>query len=255
MRVVELFSTVQGEGGYIGTPSTFLRLGGCNLECAGCDTKWDKWHSLPFSLVKDMIVGKGNFHLVVTGGEPTLYQDELAALLKLCAFDIFTTVESNGSVPIKNRELISLVNLWSFSPKVGSLGSDQHFRWETVYENLHRTKGSHQLKYVLDPYAPCDLQRIQKFHKGVDAMRSVWPVTKDHDVFFQPYDKGTRVNVIKRERPFSEFEGLREFADLVSVVQKAFPHRAFRVLPQLHKFLMFRGQLGEEMVSAARWGG
>ncbi len=253
MRVVELFSTVQGEGGYIGTPSTFLRLGDCNLECAGCDTKWDKWDDLPVKAVKDMIVEKGNLHLVVTGGEPTMYQSELAELLRLCTFDLFTTIESNGSIPIKNRELTSLVNLWSFSPKVGSLGSDQFFRWEAVYENLCRTRGAHQLKYVLDPYSPEDLARVKRFHKGVDAMKAIWPVTRDHDVFFQPYDKGTRVNVVRRERPFSEFEGLREFADLTAVVSKAFPGRAFRVLPQLHKFLMFRGQLGEEFKSAHQW--
>lgn len=40
LRVTEVFSSVQGEGPFVGRPSVFLRLGMCNLECVWCDTKF-----------------------------------------------------------------------------------------------------------------------------------------------------------------------------------------------------------------------
>ena len=43
----EIFESIQGEGVNLGNPCIFLRLAGCNLKCAWCDTKytwdWDKY--------------------------------------------------------------------------------------------------------------------------------------------------------------------------------------------------------------------
>jgi len=35
LTVVEVFKSIQGEGLHVGTPSVFVRLFGCNLQCAG----------------------------------------------------------------------------------------------------------------------------------------------------------------------------------------------------------------------------
>jgi 7-carboxy-7-deazaguanine synthase len=35
IKVAELFYSLQGEGQYLGTPSVFLRIFGCNFQCAG----------------------------------------------------------------------------------------------------------------------------------------------------------------------------------------------------------------------------
>ena len=35
--LVELFSSVQGEGPHVGTPALFVRLGGCDIRCVYCD--------------------------------------------------------------------------------------------------------------------------------------------------------------------------------------------------------------------------
>ena len=40
----EMFQTLQGEGYFTGVPAIFIRLQGCPVGCARCDTKhtWDK---------------------------------------------------------------------------------------------------------------------------------------------------------------------------------------------------------------------
>ena len=35
LRYSEMFYSVQGEGKFVGVPSVFLRLFGCNFECPG----------------------------------------------------------------------------------------------------------------------------------------------------------------------------------------------------------------------------
>ena len=35
LPIVETFYSIQGEGKYAGSPSFFIRVGGCNLSCKG----------------------------------------------------------------------------------------------------------------------------------------------------------------------------------------------------------------------------
>ncbi len=38
LRLVEIFSSFQGEGVYVGQPTVFVRFGGCDLRCGWCDS-------------------------------------------------------------------------------------------------------------------------------------------------------------------------------------------------------------------------
>lgn len=261
LRVVEIFRAIQGEGHYMGAPSLFLRLGRCNLSCSGCDTKFDKWDEMEAEQVAALVRASGMRHLVVTGGEPTLWQFDLIEMLghlrpesTRLFWEGTLTVETNGAVPMTPR-FVEAGEFFSFSPKVGSLGRDEVFKWDVVLQNLHKVCAmeSHphraQIKYVLDPSEHEDLERIAKFQGEVDSLGL--DNFADNDVFFQPYDTGTRVNVIERARPFVVYEYAETLAHLSGVVEKRFDGR-FRVLPQLHKILIAGGGLQEEVDSARR---
>lgn len=75
LRVAELFRSLQGEGPSAGTPAHFLRLQGCDVGCAWCDTKysWDAARGRGCTIAEAFrelrALGDAPL-LVVTGGEP-----------------------------------------------------------------------------------------------------------------------------------------------------------------------------------------
>lgn len=85
MRISEIFLSIQGEGVGIGAPTVFVRLYGCDLRCAWCDTMYavegGEFATMSLDEVKAEIGGKlGCKRVCVTGGEPLLQEDEVSAL-------------------------------------------------------------------------------------------------------------------------------------------------------------------------------
>ena len=97
--VLELFSSIQGEGCYQGTLASFVRLGGCNLRCSWCDTA----HSQTAAGAKEMEISDILLQLprdvrrvIITGGEPTLHDlGPLAAALHARGHEV--ALETNGT--------------------------------------------------------------------------------------------------------------------------------------------------------------
>ena len=101
--VMEAFATVQGEGAYTGTPSWFLRLGGCDVGCVWCDVKesWDADAHPRVSLetIVQNAIESGRKVVVVTGGEPAMH--DLAPLTDaLHAAGLRTHIETSGAHPL-----------------------------------------------------------------------------------------------------------------------------------------------------------
>lgn len=74
LEVQELFPTIQGEGPLAGHPAVFIRLGGCNLACAFCDTEFESYR--PWALAdmlercRELKGSERGMLAVITGGEP-----------------------------------------------------------------------------------------------------------------------------------------------------------------------------------------
>ncbi len=89
-RIVEVFSSLQGEGIFLGQPQVFVRLGGCNLHCDYCDepetiplASGEIWSSGRLKREIEKLF-KTRSHLAVswTGGEPLLHGPFLAPMMR-----------------------------------------------------------------------------------------------------------------------------------------------------------------------------
>lgn len=118
-KVNEIFHSLQGEGYNTGTASVFIRLSGCNLRCAFCDTQHagGTMMSLP-QIVEEVMKYPAAPLIVITGGEPSLQIDEeLIKGLHLTGKQI--AIETNGT-----RSLPAGIDWVTLSPKAGFEGGD-----------------------------------------------------------------------------------------------------------------------------------
>lgn len=101
LKITEIFSSIQGEGLRQGEPTHFVRLAGCNLRCAFCDTKY-AWEGGEDYTSLDILEAIKKNHrrfpadwICLTGGEPLLQEvGELVRLLKREHF--LVQVETNA---------------------------------------------------------------------------------------------------------------------------------------------------------------
>ena len=106
LPLVEDFFTVQGEGWHTGKAAYFIRLGGCDVGCSWCDSRF-AWNPEFHPLMKtdkiiERAVGSGADSVVVTGGEPLMWNlDYLCSGLK--RNNICTFIETSGAYPLSGR--------------------------------------------------------------------------------------------------------------------------------------------------------
>lgn len=157
LPVVEMFTSIQGEGKYSGVPSHFVRVSGCNLRCVFknsiCDTPYSSFKPEK-SIAKDMDDLVNQFkemqkkfshvkHLVITGGEPLMYKKDLEEFLgRIYDDSMVITVETNGTYPILNPLTSGFkIALYSVSPKlstsVGQVGQYGDFKVTQEMINKH----------------------------------------------------------------------------------------------------------------------
>lgn len=103
LPLVEEFFTLQGEGFQTGRAAYFIRLGGCDVGCSWCDSRYS-WNPDLHPLVDtdkiiENVLDSGTDSVVVTGGEPLMW--DLGYLCKeLKSHRINTFIETSGAYPL-----------------------------------------------------------------------------------------------------------------------------------------------------------
>lgn len=164
----EIFSSIQGEGLYIGDRQLFIRFAGCNLSCQYCDTKdaltipaecrieetpgEQDFKKIKNPLSQDQLLEiierltkNKNLHsaIVLTGGEPLLQIDFLLGFLQALKKNDFPPVylETNGTLPKHMDEIINYVDIVSMDIQLpGITGQTSYFKenfefMETVFSS------------------------------------------------------------------------------------------------------------------------
>ncbi len=142
-QVNDLFNTVQGEGVLVGTPATFIRLQGCTVGCIWCDTKYtwaaggNRWFT------KDIIRNVARKHVVITGGEPTMY-DLDGLIVPLQANKHYVQLETSGQNGLKGMVKPDWI---TWSPK-------ENLQFDAEYEIKVHTS---EVKWVVDENLEWDI--------------------------------------------------------------------------------------------------
>jgi 7-carboxy-7-deazaguanine synthase len=180
-NVPEIFYTLEGEGEYIGYPSVFMRLSGCNLTCKGfaskdspngCDSyvSWSIKNVRTFKQLAEIFDKEGfRQNLMdgalwkITGGEPLIQQKQLEKFftyLKLLWGEgrwnsLHIDFETNGTI-IPSRELLHAAAhakvTFTSSPKLASNGDPVRLRFKELALNWHALRGT-GFKFVVQSEA------------------------------------------------------------------------------------------------------
>ncbi len=146
MKISEIFFSIQGEGVLIGTPTTFVRTVGCNLDCTWCDTRYARegGRDMTAEEVSAAVDKFGAPFVSLTGGEPLIQSDIYPLVGMLLDDGYHITIETNGSLPL-DRLPSSEEIMISMDIKCPSSGMSGHNR----YENLDFLSPRDQLKFVI----------------------------------------------------------------------------------------------------------
>ena len=101
IRVFETFGSLQGESTFAGERCFFIRLAGCRLRCAWCDTLQAQPHDCgkEYSAAEltDLALASGIPLVEVTGGEPLEQPEAVELLQRLLDAGLQVLLETNGA--------------------------------------------------------------------------------------------------------------------------------------------------------------
>ncbi|QCT94095.1 7-carboxy-7-deazaguanine synthase QueE [Caminibacter mediatlanticus TB-2] len=179
LPISEIFYSIQGEGKYSGTPSIFVRVGGCNLTCPGfgnkgCDSYYavdksykNEWKNFSIEEIKKEFSKylKFNPHLVITGGEPTLYYEKLYPLIEWFSGEI--TIETNATIFIDFEKYPKYKDVtFAMSVKLSNSGEEYKKRVnKKAILNISKNAKKSFFKFVIDK----DLKKeIEDITEGIN---------------------------------------------------------------------------------------
>lgn len=164
-KVVEIFSSINGEGMKAGQIAVFIRMQGCNLDCKYCDTAWAneedcRFHWTSTEEILELVRSMKIKNVTITGGEPLL-QEDIKGLLEVLAKEpgIEVEIETNGSVDLTPYMEIENRPSFTMDYKLPSSGAED----EMVMTNLTCIDKRDLIKFVVG-----DLEDLVRAKEVID---------------------------------------------------------------------------------------
>ncbi len=238
--LIEIFSSLQGEGILVGCRQIFLRFPDCNLKCNYCDTHFSRTarcqvETVPGSgqlegwdnpLSFDQVIGivrawnnalPGAHHsLSITGGEPLLHAELLSRWLPELRKILPVYLETNGTLPDQLDLLIETIDVISMDIKLHSQ-TGERTDWETHRRFLEISQETDCYTKLVVGETTTDLE----LQLAADLVHGV---CGEIPIILQPVTQDGKI-AISTQRLISMQALIAEI------------HPAVRVIPQTHRFL------------------
>lgn len=233
-RMIEIFSSIQGEGLWVGRPQVFVRFHGCHLKCQYCDTPLThhKIHECrieypafsgiyehkPLELttaeINEQIARFKIPSLAVTGGEPLEQVDFLYEWFRSLDGKYEILLETSGIEVEALGRVIFFVDLVSLDIKIPSATGEEPY-WEAHDRFIQCARQKpHYAKVVYDERMTDD---------EIERVRMILNKYTDLSAVFQPVSP-----IQKRD--------MKRCLRIFELFSETFSSRV-RLIPQIHKFL------------------
>jgi organic radical activating enzyme len=238
--VVEIFSSIQGEGVHLGRRQIFIRLADCNLACAYCDTEFFRASLFPCEIrpgcgfstdmpnpvesyeIAELVAGwnrdlPGAHHSIsITGGEPLCQAEALAVWLPELRKILPVHLETNGTLPGALTPLLTEIDFISMDIKLASV-TGVATPWEEHRSFLQlAAQGACQVKLVVGAQT--------SFDELLSAVHFVNEIAPHVPLILQPQTIERRVSLAAHQ--------LLQMQAIAAAI-----HADIRVIPQVHHFL------------------
>lgn len=236
-NVIEIFSSVQGEGKYLGYRQIFVRLADCNLNCAYCDTNFVRADfckvetsagSMTFREIKNPLDAAQVAEIIkifasevstqavsFTGGEPLLNWEFIGDVASAIN-DTKIFLETNGTLCNEFKKISEAVDIVSMDIKLPSVVGKNLFE-------LHR-------KFLLaaqgkDLYVKIVVTGKTTSEEFSTAINLLASVNEEIPLILQPVTPVRKISATSAEEILSlQAAALRKLKNV-------------RVIPQTHKFI------------------
>lgn len=176
MKVVEKFTSINGEGIRAGELAVFIRFKGCNLKCSYCDTMWANEPACPYQEetpadIVNYVLATGIRNVTLTGGEPLLQKEIKELIHHLFKAGVRVEIETNGSVSL--TDFCEERPVFTMDYKLPSSGCES----QMILENMELLVSDDTVKFVTGSQE--DLQ------KALEVIRT-YDLTNRCHVYFSP---------------------------------------------------------------------
>ncbi len=235
-NLIEIFSSVQGEGKYVGCRQIFVRLTGCNLRCSYCDTKFRRQEfcnfetsagSMKFQKIKNPVNISKTVEMIqiladevpahsisFTGGEPMLHGDFIREISKKVNLKIF--VETNGTLFDEIKKIIDCIDIISMDIKLPSVVETNLFESHRRFMEIAKEK---------DLYTKIVITNETTDEEFLQAVETIASVSKNILLILQPVTPFNHVEPASPDKLLSFQATALNFLDNV------------RIIPQTHKLI------------------